>query len=64
MITDLLNKWNYGHVKVRLAFRTTNENCEILSFQSSFPNTEPRKSEVVPPMRTIYFDPVKKEVYA
>ncbi|EYB82835.1 hypothetical protein Y032_0349g3190 [Ancylostoma ceylanicum] len=46
MITELLMKWNYGHIK------------------SSFPSTEPRKSEFVPPVRIICYDPVKKEVYA
>ncbi|VDL74188.1 unnamed protein product [Nippostrongylus brasiliensis] len=32
--------------------------------KDSFPSTEPRKSEIVPPVRTIYFDPEKKEVHA
>ncbi|KAK6025266.1 hypothetical protein OSTOST_08844 [Ostertagia ostertagi] len=45
MITELLNTFNYGHVK------------------SCFPSTEPRKSEVVPPITSIYYDPVKNEVY-
>ncbi|RCN25768.1 hypothetical protein ANCCAN_28517 [Ancylostoma caninum] len=46
MITELLMKWNCGHIK------------------SSFPSTEPRKSEFVPPVRIICYDPIKKEVYA
>ncbi|XGW23868.1 hypothetical protein V3C99_005798 [Haemonchus contortus] len=45
MITELLNSFNYGHIK------------------SCFPSTEPRKSEVVPPITTIYYDPSKNLVY-
>ncbi|KAK6725916.1 hypothetical protein RB195_004313 [Necator americanus] len=32
--------------------------------KSSFPSTEPWKAEFIPPVRTICYDPVRKEVYA
>ncbi|VDK47822.1 unnamed protein product [Cylicostephanus goldi] len=44
MITELLMKWNYGHIT------------------SSFPSAEPRRAEFVPPVRTIYYDPIAKEI--
>lgn len=32
--------------------------------KSAFPCSEPRKVEMVPPIRSIFFDPIKNEVYA
>ncbi|KHJ79362.1 hypothetical protein OESDEN_20991 [Oesophagostomum dentatum] len=32
--------------------------------KNSFPSTEPKKAEFVPPVRSIYFDPTMNEVHA